>query len=205
MGAQQIANIDSNQRGVSFLVDMEKAHVLILKPEDLAQRNAIIDAVLNLSTLTNLYQQVYLAAPRLLGTSIDASIFRTRGIGLLFYDERRIDEAVSPQQMQLRPATAASPLEDNAVITELATLKSRYREMERALNQLRDDLTELRHPPRVQEELPRLSEATQAVTPQPIFPHNLTEGRELPSYFANNPWLAVLSKRGNGEYEAIAG
>lgn len=205
MGAQQIANIDSHQRGVSFLVGVEKAHVLLLKPEDLAQRNAIIDAVLNLSTLRGPYQLVYLAAPRLLGASIDASIFRSRGIGLLFYDERRIDEAVAPQQVQLAPATVAQPLEDNALIAEVATLKSMYREMERTINQLRDDLTGLRNAPRVHQELPRLSEAAQAVTTQPILPHNITESGALPSYFANNPWLEVLSKRGNGEHEAIAG
>lgn len=205
MGAQQIANTDAHQEGVSFLVGAVKAHVLILKPDDLARRNAIIDAALNLSTLKSLYPLVYLAAPRLLGASIDASVFRSRGIGLLFYDERRIDEAVAPQQLQLGSATVASPLEDNALVTELATLKSMYREMERTLNQIRDDLAGLRNPPQVHEGLSRLSEAAQAVTAQPIFPHNVTESGGLPSYFANNPWLEVLSKRGNGEHEAIAG
>jgi hypothetical protein len=205
MGAQQIANTDSHEEGASFLVGSEKAHVLILKPQDLAQRNAIIDAALNLSSLRNLYKLVYLAAPRLLGASIDASLFRTRGIGLLFYDERRIDEAVAPQQMHLGPAIVSSPLEDNALVTELATLKSMYSEMERTLNQLRDELTGFRHPPRVVEELPRLSEGPQVFTAQRMLSHNVTESGALPSYFANNPWLEVLSKRGNGEHEAIAG
>jgi hypothetical protein len=204
MGAQQIANTDAQQEGVSFLIGAEKAHVLLLKPDDLARRNAIIDAALNLSTLRSLYQLVYLAAPRLLGASIDASVFRSRGIGLLFYDERRIDEAVAPQRMQLGTATA-SPLEDNALVTELATLKTMYREMERTLNQLRDDLAGLRNPPQVHDGISRFSEAAQAVTAQPIFRHNATESGGLPSYFANNPWLEVLSKRGNGEHEAIAG
>jgi hypothetical protein len=205
MGAQQIDNIGLHHGGVSFLVGVEKAHVLILKPEDLAQRNAIIDALLNLSTLRNQYQLVYLAAPRLLGASMDASIFRARGIGLLFFDERRIDEAVAPEPIQPGPATVASSQTNNALVTELATLKSMYREMERTLNQLRDDLTSLSRVPTVQQELPRLSEPAQTVAAQSIFPHNGTEGGRLPSYFANNPWLEVLSKRGNGEHEAIAG
>ena len=202
MGAQQIANSDLDQGGVSFLVGSEKTHVLFLKPQDLAQRNAIIDAVMNLSTLRNVYQLVYLAAPRLLGATIDASVFRTRGIGLLFYDERRIDEAVPPQHIHPSPATGAKPLEDNALATELATLKSMYREMQQTINQLRVDLTSLHRPSRMPEELPP---PVQALTSQPILTENRTESVGLPSYFANNPWLEVLSKRGNGEHEAIAG
>jgi hypothetical protein len=204
MGAQQIVNMDSHRGGVSFLVGTEKAHVLILKPEDLTKRNTIIDAVLSLSTLRNLYQLVYLAAPRLLGASIDASVFRTSGIGLLFFDERRIDEAVAPQPMQLGPANVASPLEENAVVAELATLKTMYREMERTLNQLRDDLKTLYQAPRGREEPPRLSEPVQTVAAQPLFSQTVTQSVGLPSYFTNNPWLEVLSKRGSGEHEPIA-
>jgi len=209
MGAQQTPNEYRNQTykqvGVSFLIDGQKIHVLILRQEDTAQRNAIIDALLSLSALESVYQLVYLAAPRLLGTTLDASIFRSRGIGLLFFDERRIDEALPPQPIRPKTATEPSPPENNALVTELATLKSMYREMEQTLNALRDDLTSLRHTRRPYEEIPAPSEPVRAVTTPAIFSDNLTKARTLPPYFANNPWLEVLSKRGSGGDEPIAG
>jgi hypothetical protein len=205
MGAHQTDNASSTEPGLSFLFGAETVHVLVLEPADLAHRNAIIDAVLSLSTLRNQYRLVYLAAPRILGATIDAAAFRSRGIGLLFFDERRIDEAVAPQAMQLPTLPAAMPPEDTVVSSELATLKSMYLEMQRTLNQLRDDLTGLQHAPLTQDDLPRTPEPVRVVAAQPIFAHGVTQGEGLPSYFANNPWLEVLSKRSNGEHEAIAG
>jgi hypothetical protein len=209
MGAQQTPNEYRNQThkqaGVSFLIGGQKVHVLILRQDDAAQRNAIVDALLSLSTLESVYQLVYLAAPRLFGATLDASIFRSRGIGLLFFDERRIDEALPPQPMQARTATEPSPPENNTLVTELATLKSMYREMEHTLNALRDDLTSLRHSRPPYEDLPVPPEPVRAVTTPAMFSDNLTKARTLPPYFANNPWLEVLSKRGSGGDEAIAG
>ncbi len=149
MGAQQIPNPDLNQSGLSFLVGADNVHVMVLKAQDLAQRNSIIDTVLKLSSLRNSHQTVYLAAPRLLGATIDASIFRAHGIGLLFFDERRIDEAVAPQPPQAaQPQLTPTPAQDPGLVTELATLKSMYFEMERNLTQLRDDLKNLHEAPR---------------------------------------------------------
>jgi len=206
MGAHQSPDKDCGQSGISFLMGPESIHVLILTPEDLARRNAIIDAVLNLSTLRSQYGLIYLAAPRLLGASMDASLFRSRGLGLLFFDERRIDEAVTPQPIQPTPSPAASPVQDPAVVNEVATLKSMYLDMERTLNQLRDDLTNLRQPTSLREEPPRFPEPVRAVTtPQIIVANGSPSAGTLPSYFTNNPWLDVLSRRGTGEQERIAG
>jgi hypothetical protein len=209
MGAQQTENEYPSQApkqaGVSFLIGGQKVHVLILRQEDAAQRNSIIDAVLSLSALGGVYQLVYLAAPRLLGATLDASIFRTRGIGLLFFDERRIDEALPPHPTQLRTTADPSSVENNILVTELATLKSMYHEMEQTLNALRDDLTSLRDTRRAYEGLPVPSEPVQTVTTPSTFSDNSTKARTLPPYFANNPWLEVLSKRGSGGHEPIAG
>lgn len=79
-------------------------HVAILKPADLVVRNRIIDTVLTLSSLRTSSRLVYLAAPRLLGATLDASMFRAHGIGLLLFDDRRIDEAVAAQPAQISTA-----------------------------------------------------------------------------------------------------
>ena len=204
MGAQRTANADQ-ANGVSFQLGEEKAHVLILKPEDLAQRNAILDAILSLSALKYTYHLVYLAAPRLFGAGIDALVFRSRGIGLLFYDERRIDEAVSAQPMQAKQADRPSAQADETVAAELATLKTMYVEMERTIDRLRNDLTALNNRQPLHEDGLRIPQSMQVVTTAPSFHADHMHEGELPSYFLNNPWLDVLSKRGTGEREPIAG
>jgi len=203
MGAQPSADTDQGQ-GISFTLGRDRIHVLILRPDALTNRNAILDAILSLSTLQSSYQLVYLAAPRLFGTSVDASLFRSRGIGLLFYDERRIDEAVPAQPAQNSQAVRPSQGDQIDLVTELATLRTMYAEMEKTINQLRGDLTSLRSVQPIEhahiEPMP-----TRIIAAQANFPPNVTHGGQLPSYFTNNPWLDVLSKRGNGEREPIAG
>ena len=203
MGAQPVVQNDHEQ-GVSFLLGTEKVHVLILKLDEMVQRNAILDALLSLSTLKFAYQLVYLAAPRLFGTSVDASIFRTRGIGLLFYDERRIDEAV-PAQTQTEQSPGPPQQSNTTLVTELATLRTMYLEMERTISQLRNDLTTLRIPQPIQGHQPSIPLPTQEIQSPSNFPTGVVHGNALPSYFVNNPWLDLLSKRGNGESEPIAG
>jgi hypothetical protein len=207
MGAQQTPNPDSNQAGLSFLVGTDNVHVMVLKTQDLAQRNSIIDTVLKLSSLRNSYQTVYLAAPRLLGATIDASIFRAHGIGLLLFDERRIDEAVPPQPLQAaRPQLTPTPAQDPTLVSELATLKSMYFEMERNLTRLRDDLKNLHETPRNGGFAPQLSHPLLGgISTEPVYSPPITQGGPLPSYFNNNPWLEVLSKRGRSENEPLAG
>jgi hypothetical protein len=208
MGAQQTSNADSNQGGLSFLVGADNVHVMVLKTQDLSQRNSIIDTVLKLSSLRNSYQTVYLAAPRLLGATIDASIFRAHGIGLLFFDERRIDEAVAPQPLQAtQPRVTPAPAQDSELVNELATLKSMYLEMERNLTQLRDDLKNLHEAPanagRFASQPSHLP--LSGAPHESVFAPNMSPGGALPSYFSNNPWLEVLSKRGRSENEPLAG
>jgi hypothetical protein len=207
MGAQQTPNHDSNQTGLSFLVGADNVHVMVLKTQDLAQRNSIIDTVLKLSSLRNSCQTVYLAAPRLLGATIDASIFRAHGIGLLFFDERRIDEAVAPQPLQApHLQLSQAPAQDAGLVSEVATLKSMYFEMERNLAQLRDDLKNLHEAPRHGGFAPQPSHPPLGGVPgESVFTPNMSHGGVLPSYFSNNPWLEVLSKRGRSENEPLAG
>jgi len=203
MGAQETPEPAPNRTRQSFLIGPDKAHVFILKPEDLPHRNAILDAIFTLSTLRNNYSLLYLAVPRVLGTAVDAGLFRSRGIGLLFFDERRIDEAVTAQPTRiplLRQEEAPAP---GNIDSEIATLRSMYLEMDRTVNLLRNELANLRQVSGTPEEPPRIPQPIQMVTDQPVFAQ--PAGHELPSFFMNNPWLEVLSKRGTGEHPRLAG
>jgi hypothetical protein len=203
MGAQHTIDAETDQ-GITFLLGSDKAHVLILKPDDMTRRNTVLEAVLNLSTMRSGYQLLYLAAPRLFGTSVDASIFSSRGIGLLLYDERRIDEAVAAHPLRIEQTARHSLQDEKTLVTELEALKAMYLEMDRTMNQMRNDLTALRNLGPVHSQTAGIPVATQLITTQRTFPQTAVQGAELPSYFANNPWLDVLSKRGTGAREPIA-
>lgn len=204
MGAQQTESAPIAQNNLAFTSGNEKVHVVILRNEDFVERNKVIEAILSLTSLRNSSQLLYLAAPRFLGASIDAAIFKPYGIGLLLFDERRIDEAVSPQQLQPTIERRQPPVPpDPGVFTELAALKSMYTEMERTIATLREDLKTFRHDSEDHTGIGETPAPPRIARPEPNF--TSFSGPQLPSFFANNPWLDVLSKRGRSGDEPIAG
>lgn len=203
MGARRTENAEIPHCNLAFLSGSEKIHVVLLNNDDITQRNRIIEAVLSLASLRNSSNLLYLAAPRLLGPSIDVAIFRPHGIGLLLFDERRIDEAIRPQAIQPSNPAPQAPNVDVAISSELAALKSMYAEMERTIAGLRADLNTHNREPEVQEN-GRESRPPSRL-PEPVFIGRGVADSALPSYFANNPWLDVLSRRGRAEGEPIAG
>ena len=205
MGAHQIERSEIPQNNLAFISGSEKIHVVILRSEDFVERSRVFEAVLSLTSLRNSSQLLYLAAPRLMGAIIDAAIFKPYGIGLLLFDERRIDEAVAPQLVQpAKLIQQTSQTSDPGLFTELATLKSMYTEMERTIATLRDDLTTLRRNSETQTD-PREPTLSRNARNEPIFPSPSIPGSQLPAFFSNNPWLDVLSKRGRSGDEPIAG
>jgi hypothetical protein len=205
MGAQQAERSEIPQNNLAFISGSEKIHVVILRSEDFVERNRVIEAILSLTSLRNSSQLLYLAAPRLLGASIDAAIFRPYGIGLLLFDERRIDEAVAPQLVQpTKMMQQISETPDPGLFTELATLKSMYTEMERTIATLRDDLKTIRRNSETQTDT-REPTPSRIAPHEPIFASSSTSESQLPAFFTNNPWLDVLSKRGRYGDEPIAG
>ncbi len=205
MGAQQTEATPNVQAGLTFLLGSDKVHVMVVRSEDFVQRSKIIDTVLGLASLKNSFHLHYLAAPRLLGASIDAGIFRSHGIGLLLFDERRIDEAVPAQLVQPIITQPSPQSNDGGVVTELATLKSMYLEMEKTIAKLREDLTSFQEMPERSSRTFEDARPSRLVAVQPMFAGANANGGQLPSFFTNNPWLEVLSKRGRSGNEPIAG
>jgi hypothetical protein len=206
MGAQQTERAEIPQNNLAFLSGSEKIHVVILRNEDFVQRNKVIETILSLTSLRNTSQLLYLAAPRLLGASIDAAIFKPYGIGLLLFDERRIDEAVPPQSLQpTQTMQQKSANFDPGVLTELATLRSMYAEMERNVATLREDLKTFQRDSESRASTTEPTPPSRISRPESMFANPSFSGTQLPSFFANNPWLDVLSKRGRPGDEPIAG
>ena len=204
MGAQQ--DTDPAEPGtLSLVAGNQKLRVAILKNDAFIQRNKTLEIILTLTAQRGTSSLVYLAAPRLLGTAIDAALFRSHGIGFIIFDERRIEEVVAPQPAQAsRTHETSSYGTDAAVATELATLKSMYAEMERNITRLREELKGFQEIPRC---VPNHSTTGEPINQQALLQSNsifTSQGAQLPSFFSNNPWLDVLSKRGRFEEDRIA-
>lgn len=200
MGAQPADQTTPDR--LSFTIGTERVQVIILRNEVLTRKGAIIESILNIATLRGSTNQLYLAAPRLLGATIDAEVFRQYGIGLILFDDRRIDESVAPKPYQ-PPRTEPAPVNSNpALMTELVTLKSMYAAMEKRIGELREDLRTLRENAESSSRIPQITQQSTPITPhQPGF---MGQAGQLPSFFNNNPWLDLLSKRGREE-GALAG
>jgi hypothetical protein len=210
MGAQQSQD-QSNPETLSFLIGNERVLVSILTAADIIQRNRIIGTFLRVSSLRSAGTQLYVAAPRLLGATVDAQILRSSGIGLLLFDDRRIEETIKPQAVQtptVMQPPITNPTPDPTMLSDLATLKSMYDEMERNMNRMMAEFKSLRenaltHTSNLQTpDLIRFEPIHRAETP---FQSGAIREGTLPSFFTNNPWLDVLSKRGKTETAQFAG
>ena len=209
MGAQQNPTQDNDEASFSFSLGTEKIVVSILTVEDLVQRNRILHALLRLASLRSFATQLYVAAPKLLGASLDANIFRSQGIGLLLFDERRIEETIQPQPISpsARPEQL-TPTLDPAMLSELAALKSMYAEMKRSIENIHAEFKSLKENELHQsEQAPRLGNLAFEPIQRAATLHSAESLEEsfLPSFFANNPWIDVLSKRGRSEVAPLAG
>ena len=202
MGAQISEPLENVPPGLTIGLGSEKIHVAILNSDAFLQRGKIIESVMGLASLRGSVNQLYLAAPRLLGTTVDAEVFRSQGIGLLLFDDRRIDETVAPQSFHQETREPREQRFDPRLEAEVETLKSMYLEMEKTVATLREDLKNYQETMR-----PPLTTSENLSNP-PTFDQERKFTRPevgLPSFFVNNPWLEVLSKRGREETAPIAG
>lgn len=202
MGAQPVESPQNAPTGLSLILGQEKVHVVILNNDVFLLGSKIIESIMSLISLRDSVNQLYLAAPRLLGTTVEAEIFRSHGIGLLLYDNRRIDEAVAPQTFRLRGPEPTIPNQGETLLNELAALKSMYLQMERDVSKLREELRGY------QKIMNSISSVPERIPSSSLLPQEsgyAGPSAELPSFFSNNPWLEVLSKRGREEASPIAG
>jgi hypothetical protein len=202
MGAQRVEPSPNVPPGLTLDLGSDRVQVAVLKSDAFLQRGKIIESIMNLLSAKEFVNQMYLAAPRLLGTALDVELFRSHGIGLLLFDDRRIDEAVAPQSFHAHQSGAGDQSHDLALVTEIATLKSMYLEMQKTLAKMNEDLKDFR------ENVGTMPSSPGPIHKLPVLPQEFklsSSGSELPSFFTNNPWLDVLSKRGREEAPPIAG
>lgn len=210
MGAQETPSQEVHDpTTLSFQLGNDRLSVSVLTAKEMIQRNRIIETLLHVSSLRSAGARLYVAAPRVLGATLDAQIFRSYGIGLLLFDDRMIEETVKPQitqaQEQLQPTpTLTSP--ELTLLSELVTLKSMYVELEKNMERMMTEFRSLREnvpvPARTLLQAPEHA-PFEAIRTAPFSVD--MRGNSLPSFFTNNPWLDVLSKRGRSEVTQFAG
>jgi len=202
MGAQPTGQDAPDILG--FTLGSERIRVVLLKNDALLDRGKLVDGIIRASSLKHQVELVYVATSRLIGTSIPANLFSSNGMGLLLFDDRRIQEVVTPQASRPAPTPNSLPVADGFLAKELTDLRAMCADLERTVGLLRREMDQLRS---ASLNHGSTEDTTTHVKEQPTnaeFYQNTVALNNLPSFFVGNPWLEVLSRRGVAEGDEIA-
>ena len=213
----------SGPRGTAFLVVADEKLI--------SDRNYFMEAVMRASSLRRACNYLYLAVPKLAVPFVDAEVLRKHGIGLLMVDGDRVVEVLASPYRPVeegKPGQEASiePGMLTDLLDRLSALEQRLSVLERELMALRPLAGELKVLRGLREEIRALStrvdviskrldslsasisglRPTGPVAPSPAPPTPSGPPRPelegLPSFFKDNPWLDILSRRGQDEIPA---
>ncbi|MEM2882145.1 MAG: hypothetical protein QXL35_02695 [Candidatus Bathyarchaeia archaeon] len=187
---------DKGFRILSFRDGEQLVQVAIMPFIPIGSRTLILSAAMSAMELKRSAHMVYLALPKLYASMIDGEIFEERGLGLITFDERRLDEAIPAKEAEPESAKASSA-RPGAEGEELRGLRAKVLELEALVKSLDRELRALREMPMISQpaqdlalEEPLPSRPASSAPPSPL------QSGELPSYFKDNPWLEILAKRG---------
>jgi len=174
---------------LTFTGNNKVSAVRVLVEDELSSRNSVLEAVLSTASLINRVNHVYLALPKFVSATIESDIIEEHGIGLIVFGETTVEEVVVPRYFQTAsehpPMAVANEESHQALLEEMATLRSRLKYLEEVMESLRTEVASLRSSrltaPQVR--------ASPSLSMAPVF-----EG--APSFIKDNPWVDVLSRRG---------
>jgi len=176
-----------------FRAEDASVRVVILEESDWTNRQAFLNSIMKATALAGKSNRTYIALPKNAASLTDARLFHERGIGLFTYDHRNLDEALPARYFELTSAAVPQTSEaaDLRFESEIRELRAQIDTLERTVHSLSEELMSLRRAPSSAEPVETFtSTRTQSVIPP-------AEGR--PTFFAGNPWLEVLSRRGREE------
>jgi hypothetical protein len=166
--------------------------VVILDESGWANRQAFLNAIMKATALAGKWNRTYLALPKSAASLTDARLFHERGIGLLTYDHRNVEEALPARYFEMATVAVRQRNEaaDDRFENEIRELRAQIDTLERTVQSLSEELMAMRrmHFPEPVETLP-----TRDTLP------SITAADNPPTFFAGNPWVEVLSKRGREE------
>jgi len=157
-----------------------------------------MDSIMRASASASKANRTYLALPKSAACLTDARLFQERGIGLFTYDQRNLDEALPARYFETVNAAVNQEgrTETNQLGSQIRELRIEFDMLEKAVQQIREELAYAR------KVVIREEPARAFAQPNRIPEIHAVEN--LPTFFAGNPWVEVLSRRGREE-SAIVG
>ncbi|WP_455367707.1 hypothetical protein [[Eubacterium] cellulosolvens] len=154
----------------------------------LPEKNILLKTLMNASTTIHKYNLTYIAVPKVYASLVDAMILERQGAGLLTYDNHSIEEVLAPKYSETtieNSPESTSP----AIIDEVDSLKLRLDSLQRTVERLSEEITQLK--------ARGVGSTSEVSFEKPvIIKERSTENGDVPGYLKNNPWITILSQRG---------
>ena len=154
----------------------------------LPEKNSLLKTLIDASTTLHKYNLTYIAFPKVYAALVDATIVERQGAGLLTYDEQSIEEVLAPKYFETTiESTHESP--NPAILEEVDSLKLRLDSLQRTVEKLSEEIT--------QHKARGVGSTPEVPFEKPlIIKERSPENGDVPAYLKNNPWITVLSQRG---------
>ena len=165
---------------IAFTDGKSTTFIKIFSKEELSDRNSLLDATLQTSKLLGKANRVYLALPKIYSTILDARIVQKHGLGLLVCSEKKIVEAIPAKFFESDIPDLKKLIKE---IEDLKDLRRRVLELEQSVRLLTDEISRLKS----------VGIKVRELKPPSI---EVPVPQELPSFFKDNPWLDILTRRG---------
>jgi len=194
-----------------------KVFIMMLGERALSDRGYFMGVVMRASSLRKECNFLYLAVPKVVAPFVDIDVLKEHAIGLLVVEDGEVWEALtSPYRPVEEMAPGGMPLEfPTDLLDRLSKLEKRISRLEQEISALRPLLREVSSLRALGRQVRELSSRVEALSRRlaslpletrrhappeearvaPASPQQAgVEG--LPSFFKDNPWLEILSKRG---------
>jgi hypothetical protein len=177
------------------------AVILHLTKEELLNGNALLRTVVNAAAHRGRANRLYIAIPKLYAASVDGAILQDNGIGLIVYDEKRVFESIPARNVEL---DAERPQGESLseIRSELAETRQEVRSLEAALLSASREIKDLKEAVRELASRRPARATVRAERSRVRLAVEVPEGSSdegLPSFLKGNPWVEVLSGRGEEE------
>ncbi|MEM2987283.1 MAG: hypothetical protein QXV60_04215 [Nitrososphaerota archaeon] len=171
--------------------------VRILSKDELIDRNSLLENILELSSLKEEVNKIYIAMPKIYVSIIDSAPFEEYGIGIISYDDKKVME-ISPAKFFKEKLKDEGKIEKLASFEtlklkeELDAIKKRLINLEEIIQSLNNEIKILKSQskPIIETKISK----EEIITPP---------SGNVPSFLKDNPWIEILAKRGREEKIAV--
>ncbi len=180
--------LHKTESGFLQFTDNEKIiAVYFLLERSYTGKNQLLDLMLEATSRILNQNQTYIAIPKLYGSILDTKHLESNGLGLILYDERGLYEVLAARYIDHIKRDSVDL--NIRLESEIRKLRLEIDGLKRNLMNLKNELDDLR-------DIKIIEKAVQPID-QPATQRQIpVQEDDLPSFFKDNPWITVLSKRG---------